>query len=181
MPHTAVVTLAPRTIETFRKFSSAASITVSPAILTTPLVTAICKAALSYAIVCQSQIAMYSRTQICSRCPQSHLKMELTDLYIRLRSLFRRRSVENKLHDDLRFHLDQQLEKHQRAGLSPEEARRQARLEFGGFDQIKEDCRQARGVAFLEAAAQDLRYALSLEDAAASRIACERLRPTVSI
>ena len=49
-----------------------------------------------------------------------------------------------------------------RAGLSEQEARRQARLEFGGLEQVKEDCRDARGTRWLEDLAQDLRYGLRL-------------------
>ena len=86
----------------------------------------------------------------------------LTDLYLRLRSLFGRTTVENELDDELQFHLERQSEKYQRAGLSAEEARRQVGLKFGGFEQIKEDCREARGVAFIETTAQDLRYALRM-------------------
>src|SRR5258707_4788283 len=84
----------------------------------------------------------------------------LSDLIFRLRSLFRRSAVENELDDELRFHIEQQVEKHVRAGLTREEAARQTRLQFGGLGQGEEDCRESRGVAFLEAAAQDVRYAL---------------------
>jgi hypothetical protein len=52
------------------------------------------------------------------------------------------------------------VEKHVRAGLTREEALRQTRLEFGGVGQVKEDCRESRGVTFLETMAQDVRYAL---------------------
>jgi putative ABC transport system permease protein len=62
------------------------------------------------------------------------------------------------LDEELRFHLDRQLEKHIRAGLSPEEARRRVRLDFGGTSQIAEECREARGARLLEALGQDLRY-----------------------
>jgi len=82
----------------------------------------------------------------------------LNDIIIRLRSLFRRNAVENELHDELRFHFDQQVEKYVRSGLAREEATRRARLEFGGLDQVKEECRDARGVQFLETLIQDIRY-----------------------
>jgi predicted permease len=82
----------------------------------------------------------------------------LSDLRIRLRSLFRRARVEQELDDELRFHMDQQTEKYIRAGVSREEALRRVRLEFGGIEQVREDCRDARGVSFLESLAQDLRY-----------------------
>jgi predicted permease len=83
-----------------------------------------------------------------------------SDLLFRLRSLFRRSVVENELDDELRFHIEQQVEKHVRAGLTHEKAVRQTRFEFGGLDQVKEDCRESRGVSLLETAAQDIRYAL---------------------
>ena len=86
----------------------------------------------------------------------------LSDLYIRLRSLFRRAKAEEELDDELRFHQEQQAEKYMRAGLSREEALRQVRLDFGGLEQVKEDCRDARGISFLESLAQDLRYGLRM-------------------
>ena len=83
-----------------------------------------------------------------------------SDMLFRLRSLFRRNAVENELDDELQFHIEQQVEKHVRAGLSREEAARQTRLQFGGLGQVKEDCRESRGVSFVETTAQDVRYAL---------------------
>ncbi|HTV15939.1 MAG TPA: ABC transporter permease [Acidobacteriaceae bacterium] len=86
----------------------------------------------------------------------------LSDLRIRFRSLFRRGRVEQELDDELRFHMEQQAGKYLRAGLSKEEAQRRVRLEFGGAEQVKEDCRDARGVSFLESLGHDLRYALRM-------------------
>ncbi|HEY6448688.1 MAG TPA: ABC transporter permease [Acidobacteriaceae bacterium] len=86
----------------------------------------------------------------------------LSDLNIRLRSLFRRTKVEEELDDELRFHLEQQVEKYMHGGMSREAARRRVRLEFGGVDQIKENCRDARGVSLLEALSQDVRYGLRM-------------------
>ncbi|HTS66189.1 MAG TPA: ABC transporter permease [Candidatus Acidoferrales bacterium] len=83
-----------------------------------------------------------------------------SDLLFRLRSLFRSRAVEAELDDELRFHRDRQLEKYLQSGLARDEALRRVRLEFGGLDQVKEDCRDARGVRPLETFLQDLRYAL---------------------
>jgi macrolide transport system ATP-binding/permease protein len=83
-----------------------------------------------------------------------------SDLFFRIRSLFRRTAVENELDQELRFHLEQQVEKHVRAGLTREQAMRQTRLEFGGLGQVKEDCRESRGTTFLENTVQDVRYAL---------------------
>src|SRR3984885_12817617 len=84
----------------------------------------------------------------------------LNDLLFRLRALFRRRAVEAELDEELRFHFENEVEKHKRRGLAPEEARRRARLSFGGHDQIKEDIREARGTTLLESCLHDLRYGL---------------------
>jgi macrolide transport system ATP-binding/permease protein len=83
----------------------------------------------------------------------------LSDLIFRLRSLFRRNAVETELDEELRFHFEREVEKYVRAGMPQEEARRQARLAFGGTEEVKEECRDARGVNLLETLAQDIRYA----------------------
>jgi predicted permease len=86
----------------------------------------------------------------------------ISDVWYRLRALFRRRSMESELDDELRAHFDCQVEKHVTSGQPLEEARRRARLEFGGIDQVKEECRAARGVGLIETTVQDLRYALRM-------------------
>jgi hypothetical protein len=83
----------------------------------------------------------------------------LTDLLYRLRAVFRRGVVETELEDELRFHFEQEVAKYRRAGMSEDEARRQARLAFGGHEQMKEDCREARGTSVLEQTVQDTKYA----------------------
>jgi predicted permease len=84
----------------------------------------------------------------------------LSDLLYRLRALFRRKSVEAEMDEELRAHFEQQVEKYVRSGMGREEAARRARLEFGGMDQVKEECRDARGVNFIETMLQDVRYGL---------------------
>ncbi len=86
----------------------------------------------------------------------------LNDLRFRLRALFRRNAMESELDQELRFHFDKEVEKHIRAGMPPEEARRHARLTFGGHEQVKEDCREARGTSRLETVFQDIQYALRI-------------------
>jgi predicted permease len=86
----------------------------------------------------------------------------LSDISIRLRSIFRRQRLEAELDDELRFHFDQQVEKQVRSGLARHEALRRARLSFGGMDQVKEECRDARGVRLMETLAQDVRYGLRM-------------------
>ena len=82
----------------------------------------------------------------------------LSDLKYRLRSLFHRGRVEQEMGEELGFHRERQVEKYLRSGLSQAEAERRATLEFGGEDKIKEDCREARGVGFLETLLADLRF-----------------------
>ena len=86
----------------------------------------------------------------------------LSDLWIRVKSLLRHRSVETELDDELRFHLEQQVEKYLQSGLTKEEAQRRARVEFGGVELAKEECRDARGVRLLETLFQDVRYGLRM-------------------
>src|SRR5713226_2407732 len=86
----------------------------------------------------------------------------LNDLRLRIHSLFHRNRVESELDDELRFHLDRQIEKYVRSGLSFEEATRRARLESGGLEQQKENCRDARGTLFFETLLQDLLFALRM-------------------
>lgn len=84
--------------------------------------------------------------------------MLLHDLFFRLRTLMRSSAAENELDDELRFHLERQFDKYVRSGMSQAEALRRARLEFGGLDQVKNECREARGVSFVETLMQDLHY-----------------------
>lgn len=85
-----------------------------------------------------------------------------SDMVFRLRALFRRATIESELDDELRFHFDEQVGKYVGAGLTPEEAVRRARLLFGGIDQVKEECRDARGIGLLGDFLQDLRYGARL-------------------
>jgi predicted permease len=83
----------------------------------------------------------------------------LSDLKFRLRALFRRGAVERELNDELRFHLEHEIEKHVRAGMSRDAAERAARIAFGGVERIKDDTRDVRGIGFWDTLSQDLRYA----------------------
>jgi predicted permease len=88
--------------------------------------------------------------------------MMLSDLFYRLRSIFRRTAVESELNDELRFHFDRLVDRHVQAGLPLQEAQRRARLEFGGVDQVCEECRDARGTRFFDTLTQDLRFNLRM-------------------
>ncbi len=82
----------------------------------------------------------------------------LSDLWYRLRALFRNNSMDSDMDEELRTHLEHQADKWIRAGLTPEEALRRARLEFGGMEEVREECRDARGVNLIETTIQDIRY-----------------------
>src|SRR5215831_17425816 len=72
--------------------------------------------------------------------------------------LWSRKKMEEDLEKELRFHLDQHSDDLIAQGLDPEEARRRARFVLGGPEQVKEQCRDARGTRWLEDLLQDLRY-----------------------
>jgi len=78
----------------------------------------------------------------------------------RLRNLFRKDSVERETDQELHFHLEHEIAQHVSRGMSAEEARRAALLEFGGVERFKEECREARGVNRMESLLADLRYGL---------------------
>ncbi|MFN0122117.1 MAG: permease prefix domain 1-containing protein [Blastocatellia bacterium] len=75
-----------------------------------------------------------------------------------LNRLWRRHKLETELDRELRFHLDEHTDNLIAQGLDPQEARRRARLAPGGPEQVKEQCRDARGTRWLEDLWQDLRF-----------------------
>ncbi len=74
--------------------------------------------------------------------------------------LWRRKQMEDQLNKELSFHLDQHTADLIARGLSPEAATREARIALGGPQQVKEQCRDARGTRWLDDLRQDVRYAL---------------------
>lgn len=64
--------------------------------------------------------------------------------------------------EELRSHFENQVEKNLKTGMTRGEALRRARLDFGGHEQLKEECRDARGVNVIETLLQDVRYALRM-------------------
>jgi len=84
-------------------------------------------------------------------------------MFARLRALVRalmsRRDFEAGLTEELRFHIEQYTEDLVRAGVSPEEAHRRARMAFGGLNTVREDCREARSLAMFDALEREYRYA----------------------
>jgi predicted permease len=85
-------------------------------------------------------------------------------LWNRLRSWMQanlwRSRTESEMDAELRFHMEACAEELMRSGVPREEAMRRARLEFGGAERVKEECREARGIDFVESLTQDIRYGL---------------------
>lgn len=77
----------------------------------------------------------------------------------RARALLARETMERELDDELRFHLEMEIEYNVRRGLDPVEARRAALREFGGVNRIKEEAREARGVSAIEDLGRDVKLA----------------------
>jgi macrolide transport system ATP-binding/permease protein len=83
-------------------------------------------------------------------------------LPLRLRSLFARRKADQELDEELRDHLDQKTQQLVAQGISPQEARRTALLEMGGLEKRKEECRDARQIAWLQDLLPDIHYGLRI-------------------
>jgi putative ABC transport system permease protein len=83
----------------------------------------------------------------------------LHELLTRISFLFRRKP-RLEVDDELRFHLEKQVEANIAAGMSPEEARRQATIAFGSIERAREECREQRPGYWAETFLQDVRYAL---------------------
>jgi len=77
-----------------------------------------------------------------------------------IRRLFQKSRAEKELDKELRFHLDRQIADYVAAGLSPEEARRRAQMEFGGVERVKEEVRDTHWETHLDNLFRDFRYAL---------------------
>ena len=81
-------------------------------------------------------------------------------LMSRLRSVFTRNRLERELDAELRFHLDQQIHENIAAGMSTAEAQFAAWRSMGGIAQVKEQCRDSLGVAWLDDLRRDLNYTM---------------------
>jgi len=84
----------------------------------------------------------------------------IAEAWRRIRSIEGRETLESGLDEEIRFHVDQQTEKHRQAGMGPAEARRLARLEFGGMEGVKETARDEFRSALLEDSVRDVRHGL---------------------
>jgi hypothetical protein len=75
-------------------------------------------------------------------------------------NLLHKNSVEQALNDELQSAVELLTEEKRKDGLSPSVARRQALMELGGLEQVKEDVRMIRVGRFLEVFAKDVRFGM---------------------
>lgn len=79
-----------------------------------------------------------------------------------LKATVRHSRMEDEMDAELRFHIESYADDLVRSGMARQEAMRRARLEFGGIDRAKEECREARGVNFIDPLLQDLRHSFRM-------------------
>jgi predicted permease len=79
-----------------------------------------------------------------------------------MRALLHKDKVERDMDQELRFHLEMEIEANIKRGMSPTEARREALLTFGGLEKFKEECRDVRGAPLVESMLQDIRYGVRI-------------------
>jgi len=77
----------------------------------------------------------------------------------KFRALFHRRAVERELANELQYHVDAKIRCLREQGMTLDEARTTTLREFGGIEQQKEECRDARGISFLEDLWRDIQFA----------------------
>lgn len=87
------------------------------------------------------------------------MSARLQRTFNRLRAFFHKKPLDHELDAEMSAHLELAIEENLRRGLSPDEARRQALVSFGGIEQAREQHREARGLPALDTLAQDLRFA----------------------
>lgn len=83
----------------------------------------------------------------------------LTNLWFRVRAILRRDDMERGLDEEVAFHLDMEARKLEEAGHTPQEARRLARVRFGGVERFREKTRASWGITALQDLGADLRFA----------------------
>jgi putative ABC transport system permease protein len=86
----------------------------------------------------------------------------LRDFATRFFGLFRRRSLESRIEEELRFHLEMQIEANRKNGMSPEDALNAALRSLGGVDQAKERHRDVRSLRLVEDFCQDVRFGIRM-------------------
>src|SRR5580693_10526856 len=82
----------------------------------------------------------------------------LRTFFMRLTSVFLRRHHDDDLTAEMNSHLQMSIDLNLRKGMSAEDARRQALVDFGGIENVKELYRDQRGLPMLETTLQDIRF-----------------------
>jgi hypothetical protein len=82
----------------------------------------------------------------------------LTKLSHRIRSLFRRDTMNGELNAELEFHLEHEVQEKIAAGMSPQEARRSTMIEFGALESIREECKDMRKINFISNFIRDTKF-----------------------
>jgi predicted permease len=77
-------------------------------------------------------------------------------------ALFHRSRIDEEMEEELRAHIQDRASDLERSGPPRAEAERRARLEFGGYQKVKEEIRESQGTYFLETLIQDLRFGLRM-------------------
>lgn len=80
----------------------------------------------------------------------------------RIRTQFRKKELDQELSEELAFHIQKETQENIASGMSAEDAHYAALRKFGGIDQVKEECRDAWGLRFIETLLQDLRFGLRM-------------------
>src|SRR6185295_7112940 len=87
--------------------------------------------------------------------------MRLRSIFrLRLRSLLSRKTVESELDEELRYHLERQIDEDIARGMSLKDARHAALRAIGGYEQRREECRDMRGFNLMDNLLQDSRFAI---------------------
>ena len=79
-------------------------------------------------------------------------------LTARLLGRVHRDRSDEEFDDELRFHLQMETDANVRRGMTPQQARRAARLRLGGIEGVREEYRDVRGLPLVDTCLQDLRY-----------------------
>jgi putative ABC transport system permease protein len=87
-------------------------------------------------------------------------EMNLGDLLRRWRALTHKNELDQELNEEVQFHLEREVERNVKSGMSVEEARYAALKSFDRLEQSKEECRSARGVGLIENIVRDVTYSL---------------------
>jgi putative ABC transport system permease protein len=88
--------------------------------------------------------------------------MNLRQALHRLLNLFRRNQLDRDLQAEIQSHISLATEENLKSGLSPQESRRRALIQFGGTQQAKESARDQQSLPFVETLFQDLRFSARL-------------------